>query len=259
MKTKYNYSPAFFAMVGALLINSTSVRASDLDDRIVSSAKSSYVFKTYLKDDSIKTKSKHGAVTLTGTVADSSHKVMAQNTVESLPSVISVDNQLKIKGEMPAEHSDGWLVTKVKTSLLFRRHVSGTATEVNAKDGVVILTGETSSMAQKELTTEYAMDVEGVKEVQNNMTVASAPAVPAPETVGEKIDDASITAQVKSTLMAHRSTSAMKTRVITIDGIVTVSGLAKNDAEKTLVSKLINDISGVVSVVNDMTVNPASN
>jgi osmotically-inducible protein OsmY len=229
------------------------VRASDTDDRIESSAKKSYVFKTYLKDDAIKTESKNGAVILTGTVADSSHKTLAENTVESLPGVKSVDNQLKIKGESPAEHSDGWLSTKVKTTLLFHRHVSATGTDVFVKDGVVSLRGEASSMAQKDLTTEYAKDVEGVKEVKNEMTIAKTPAKP-DETMGEKIDDASITAQVKSSLMSHRSTSALKTKVVTTDGVVTVSGVAKNDAEKTLVTKLVTDINGVNSVINNMTI-----
>ena len=67
------------------------------------------MFKTYLKDDSIKTESKDGVVTLTGTVSESSHKSLAQDTVEDLPGVKSVDNQLKVSGEQPAEHSDTWI------------------------------------------------------------------------------------------------------------------------------------------------------
>jgi osmotically-inducible protein OsmY len=108
-------------------------------------------------------------------------------------------------------------------------------------------------MAQKELTTEYAKDVEGVKEVKNEMTVAKSPAKP-DETVGEKIDDASITAQVKMSLLSHRSTSAVKTKVETTDGVVTLTGIAKNSAEKALVTKLATDVNGVSSVVNNMTI-----
>jgi len=44
----------------------------------------------------------------------------------------------------------------------------------------------------------------------------------------------------------------------TADGVVTVSGIAKNVAEKTLVSKLATDITGVKSVVNNMTVAPTA-
>ncbi len=253
MKIKTTCSLALLAAASALLVTSGSLRASETDDRIESSAKKSYVFKTYLKDDSIKIESKNGAVILTGTVAEASQKSLAENTVESLPGVKSVDNQLKIKGESPAEHSDGWIGTKVKTALLFHRNVRATKTDVNVTDGVVILSGEASSVAQKELTTEYAKDVEGVKEVKNEMTVAKTPAPPT-QTVGEKIDDASITAQVKSSLMSHRSTSALKTKVATTDGVVTLSGIAKNDAERSLVTKLVTDIDGVNSVINNMTI-----
>jgi osmotically-inducible protein OsmY len=250
---KHLYPFALLAATGALLVTSASLRASDTDDRIESSAKKSHVFKTQLKDDSIRTESKNGVVTLTGTVAESSHRSLAQDTVESLPGVKSVDNQLEIKGESPAEYSDGWVSTKVKLALLFHRNVRATKTDVNVKDGVVILSGEASSMAQKELTTEYAKDVDGVKEVKNQMTLAENPAHPT-ETIGERIDDASITAQVKSSLMSHHSTSALKTKVKTTDGVVTLSGVAKNAAEKSLVTKLVADINGVNSVINNMTI-----
>ena len=250
---KRTYALALLVATGAMLVTSTSLRAAETDDRIESSAKKSYVFKTYLADDSIKTESKNGAVTLTGTVAESSHESLAENTVESLPGVRSVDNQLTVKGESAAEHSDGWIGLKVKTALLFHRNVRATKTDVNVKDGIVTLSGEASSQAQKELTTEYAKDIDHVKEVKNEMRVAKTPATPG-ETIGEKIDDASITAQVKSSLLTHRSTSALRTKVETTDGVVTVSGSAKNAAEKSLVTKLVNDINGVNSVINNMTI-----
>jgi osmotically-inducible protein OsmY len=141
----------------------------------------------------------------------------------------------------------------VKTALLFHRNVRATKTDVNVTDGIVSLSGKASSMAQKELTTEYARDVEGVKDVKNEMTVAKNPAKPE-ESVGEKIDDASVTAQVKASLLSHRSTSALKTKVETTDGVVTLSGIAKNAAEKSLVTKLTTDVNGVSSVVNNMTI-----
>jgi hyperosmotically inducible periplasmic protein len=255
---KSTYSFALLLTAGTMLINTTSLRASDTDERIEASAKKSYVFKTYLADDSIKTESKNGAVTLTGTVNEASHRSLAQDTVESLPGVLSVDNQLTVKGEAaPAEHSDKWIGMKVKSALLFHRHVSATGTEVSVKDGIVSLHGEAASMAQKELTTEYAKDIDNVKEVDNQMTIALTPAA-ASEMKEAQIDDASITAQVKSSLMSHRSTSAIKTHVHTLDGVVTVSGVAKNAAEKGLVTKLANDIYGVSSVVNNMTIDMKS-
>ena len=152
-----------------------------------------------------------------------------------------------------AEHSDAWITTKVKSALLFHRNVSGTGTTVYTKDGVVTLQGVASSLAQKELTAEYALDIDNVKSVNNEMTIAKTPATPK-ETMGDKIDDASITAQVKSSLLSHHSTSAMHTTVSTTDGVVTLGGIAKNDAEKSLVTKLTSDINGVTSVINNMTI-----
>ena len=256
IKTSVNTGQTLILVAAsALLLSSAPLRASETDNRIESSAKKSYVFKHYLTDDAITTESKNGAVTLTGTVAEASHIGLAGDTVSGLPGVKSVDNQLTVKGEAPAEHSDKWIAWKVKTALLFHRNVKATKTDVNVKDGIVTLSGEASSIAQKELTTEYAKDIDNVKEVKNEMTVAESPAKPA-ETAGDKIDDASITAQVKASLRSHRSTSALKTTVETTDGVVTLSGIAKNAAERSLVTKLATDIDGVSSVVNNMTIAP---
>jgi osmotically-inducible protein OsmY len=68
------------------------------------------------------------------------------------------------------------------------------------------------------------------------------------------MDDASVTAAVKLALLTHRSTSALKTDVDTKDGMVTIRGMAKNQAEKDLVTKLAGDINGVKEVKNEMTV-----
>ena len=103
------------------------------------------------------------------------------------------------------------------------------------------------------MTTEYAKDVEGVKDVKNEMTVSKT-SKKTYDTAGEKIDDASITAQVKTALLFHRSTSALHTKVETKHGVVTLGGKARNAAEKDLVSKLVTDIKGVKSVNNRMTI-----
>jgi hyperosmotically inducible periplasmic protein len=253
MKMKSNYTLALMASAGILFVTACTLSASETDDRIESSAKNSYVFKTYLQNDSIKTESKDGVVILTGTVAEASHKDLAQDTVESLPGVISVDNKLVVKDSIPAEKSDSWLIIKINTILLFHNNVSASDTKIYVDNGNVTLRGTASSLAQKELTTEYAQDVDGVKSVVNEMKIEPAKSKSA-QTTGEKIDDASITAQVKVLLVAHRSTSAIKTSVQTQSGVVTVSGFVKNDAEKSLVGKLVNDVKGVKSVVNNMTI-----
>jgi osmotically-inducible protein OsmY len=236
-------------------VSSATVFASVTDDRIESSARNSYVFKTYLQGDDIDVESRDGVVVLTGKVADESRKALAEDTVASLPDVKSVDNRLQVAGTQPAAHSDAWLLTKVKTTLLFHKNVSA-GTDVAVKDGVVSLHGDAASQAQKDLTTEYVKDIEGVRDVDNQMTVQGGTA--RTETMRDKIDDASITAQVKMILLGHRSTSAFRTKVETRNGVVSLSGKARSPAEIDLVTKLVSDVKGVRDVKNMMIVDSAA-
>lgn len=246
---KYSFIAA--AIVAVILSMSISAYASDMDDQIESSFKKSFVYKTYLKDEHIKISSKEGVVTLSGEVFDDAHKPMAGNTAEAITGVKSVDNKIVIREDRLPENSDTWIRMKVQTALVFHSNVSASKTEVTVKNGVVTLKGEASSSAKKELTTQYAKEVEGVKSVINNMKLAK------PESMGEKMDDASITAQVKMTLVLHSSTSAIRTSVTTKDGVVTVSGKAHNEAEIDLVTKLVEDVDGVLNVINAMSIDTA--
>lgn len=200
MKLKVMNRLAFATVAAVAFTTSAPLRASEVDDQIEASFKKTYVYTTYLKDDAIKAEAKNGLVTLTGAVSEESHKTLAHETAASLPGVTGVDNKLATRAEVAAENADTWIGRKVKLALLFHRNVNGSKIAVEVKDGIVTLKGEAANKAQKELATEYAKDIEGVKEVKNEMTVASAP-VMAERTAGEKIDDASVTAQVKTALL----------------------------------------------------------
>ncbi|MDB6165758.1 MAG: Osmotically-inducible protein OsmY, contains domain [Lacunisphaera sp.] len=224
--------------------------SSSTDRKIEEAAKSSYNYRTVLEDH-VKVKADDGVVTLTGTVQDKDDRNLAEDTVENLPGVVSVQNEIKVQSDYP-EHSDKWIALKIRSRLLVKGNVSAASTKVDVADGHVTLTGTADNVAQKELTEVYAKDIDGVKGVNNQLVVKSSP--PAKETMGEKVDDASITSQVKYALLTHKSTSALKTKVATSDGVVHISGEAKSDAEKSLVTKLAHDVRGVQSVDNNMTV-----
>jgi hyperosmotically inducible protein len=258
---KTTYRLALIATTASLLFINTNLFASEMDSRIESSAKQSYVFKIYLTNDDIDIQSTDGAVTLTGTVAEESYKLLAADTIASLPGVKSFDNQLKVKSELPVLNADEWLRAKVKFALMFYRSLSATDIEVFATNGEIILRGEATSTAQKDLATEYTKDMDGVKDVKNEMTVAPAPKKPGEKTIGERIDamsgsidDASVTALVKTTLLYHRSTSALKTTVETKEGVVKLGGKASNVSEKELATKFVAEVHGVKMVVNNMIV-----
>jgi len=246
------YSAALMAAVFVLLVTSVPVCASQTDDRIISSARDSYIFKTYLKEDDITIRSIDGAVTLTGFVTEESHKTFATDIVTDLPGVISVDNRLVVKDAVPTANSDALLRDKVKSALMFHRSVNAENTKVDIRDGIVTLRGTATSQAQKDLTTAYARDVTGVNDVNNEMTVSKTGDNSLPTAIVEKIDDASITTQVNMALLFHRSTSFLHTTVETNHGVVTIGGRARNEAEADLVTKLVSDIHGVKNVINRM-------
>lgn len=149
------------------------------------------------------------------------------------------------------EIEDSVITSKVKIALLIHRSTSTVRTEVITKNAVVTLFGTVQNNAEKELLTKLVEDIHGVKGVQNKMTIAKSDAS---STTAEKFEDSVITSKVKMALVLNRSTSASRTIVSTKDEIVTVSGIAKNNAEKELVTKVVEDVDGVNSVVNNMTV-----
>ena len=232
-----------------VLGTSLSVRADHRDDQVVSSAKKSYTFRHYLKGDHVKVTSNKGIVTLSGTVSSESHRQLAYETLIAMSDVTQVNNELKIVGKVPDANSDAAVGNLVKDILRFHGNVS-VVTHVDVKSGVVTLRGKAYSEDQKAWATEYARDVEGVKDVDNKMTVYS-PAKKIPK--APSMDDASVTAEVKASLRSHRSTSAVISHVKTVDGVVTIAGDASNNDEKDHVTKIVQDVDGVKKVINNMT------
>lgn len=220
------------------------------DRKIEAAAKASYNYSTVL-DGQVAAKSKDGKITLTGTVQDQGEKDLAADTVRTLPGVEKVQNDVKIASKYK-DHSDAWMAFKIRSLLLVKADVSATSTDVSVEEGVVTLTGTADNEAQKELTGEYAKEIDWVKSVKNDIVVEPLPATA--EKVAATMDDASITAQIKYSILNHKSTHALKTSVSTIDGVVILGGVAASDAEKSLVGKLAKDVRGVKSVTNEMTV-----
>lgn len=241
---------ARLALIFAGLLPAALFASSSTDRQIDAAAQASYNFKAVL-DNRVTASCDQGVVTLTGTVPDRDDKALAEDTVSNLPGVVSVDNRIVILSDAP-EHSDAWIALKIRGRLLVKANVSAASTQVDVKDGRVTLTGTAQTQAQKELTEAYVAEVDNVKSVRNDLVVQVSGS--GDTTVGEAVDDASITAQVKYALFSRRSTSATSTKVTTDNAIVTISGVADSEAEKSLVTALARDTRGVKSVVNQMTV-----
>lgn len=74
--------------------------------------------------------------------------------------------------------------------------------------------------------------------------------------VGEYIDDATITTQVKAKLAENTSTSAMAISVETLNGEVMLSGFAKSEQERQAASEIARSVNHVKAVKNNIVVRP---
>jgi hyperosmotically inducible protein len=232
-----------------LLVSPMALIASSVIDRQIEyAAKASYNYRTVL-ENKVNVRADHGVVTLFGTVPDGQDCELAVATVEDLPGVASVKNEITIKSPYP-EHSDSWIALKVRSRLLVEANVSASTTHVSAQSGVITLTGTAVNGAQKELTGAYAKDIAFVKSIKNDIVVNAAER----ESSSAVLDDASITALVKLALLRHTSPNSHTTTVTTHDGIIVVTGEASSDAERSLVTKLAQGVRAVKSVSNHMTV-----
>ena len=75
-------------------------------------------------------------------------------------------------------------------------------------------------------------------------------------TVGQYVDDTTITTRVKTKFAEDSTVSAMAINVETLKGVVQLSGFAKSGAERAKAEELARGTPGVTSVRNDIVVRP---
>lgn len=76
------------------------------------------------------------------------------------------------------------------------------------------------------------------------------------ESVGNYIDDSTITTQVKSRFIENKQVDAASITVETMKGTVMLSGFAKNSAERVMAESIARGVKGVVAVKNEISVRP---
>ena len=75
-------------------------------------------------------------------------------------------------------------------------------------------------------------------------------------TVGQYVDDASITTQIKAKFVEDREVAASSIKVETLNGTVQLSGFAKSERERKEAEAIARRINGVKHVKNDIIVRP---
>jgi hyperosmotically inducible protein len=76
------------------------------------------------------------------------------------------------------------------------------------------------------------------------------------QTVGAYIDDTTITTQIKGRFLESKDVAGTSISVETLNGVVLLSGFAKNATEKASAESIARKVNGVRSVRNEIAVMP---
>lgn len=146
---------------------------------------------------------------------------------------------------------------QIWTSYALNPHLRVHDLHATVKDGKATITGTVQEDLSKELANEIALGVDGITEVDNQIEVVSdlpRDSEKGASSFGQGIDDATITATVKSKLMWSKYTCGFATTVRTKSGRVYLTGSADSAEAKRVAGSLAADTRGVVSVSNALTV-----
>lgn len=149
--------------------------------------------------------------------------------------------------------------TQIWTTYALSPYLRANDLKVSVDNGKATLTGKVDESVNKDLAKQIALGVSGIKEVDNQIVVQHdyvAPAASSTRSYGEAIDDATITATVKSKLLWSKSTDGLTADVDTNRGRVTLKGTADSKDAKALAGRLALNSRGVESVDNQLVVTP---
>src|SRR5688572_15035592 len=152
------------------------------------------------------------------------------------------------------------LETQIWTTYALSPHLRAMDLKVSVRAGKATLSGKVEEDVSRDLAKQIALGVTGIKEVENLIVVQpdyTPPARSGDRAYGEVIDDASITAAVKSKLVWSKHTDGLATDVDTNRGKVTLTGSADSGASKDLATRLALNTRGVSSVDNKLVVKDA--
>lgn len=117
-----------------------------------------------------------------------------------------------------------------------------THTVVTSYNGVVLIAGETPRKDLKQMATQAAKGVEGVKVVHNELRIAH----PTPASV--RANDTLLTAKVKSRLTVETDVPSTKAKVVTVNGTVYLLGIVSR-AEADNITYAVRQVGGVQKIV----------
>jgi osmotically-inducible protein OsmY len=160
------------------------------------------------------------------------------------------------------QSSDLWQKASLTTTYTLNRQLNPFKIDTEVENGVATLRGTVDSEVERDLAAELALGIDGIHKVNNELVVstdASAATAGVEAASGQrdfmqKVEDANLTAMVKSQLLWNSNTSGLKIDVDTNNGIVSLSGSVDSSAEAELAEQIARNTRDVMGVENHLKV-----
>ena len=148
------------------------------------------------------------------------------------------------RSESGATRSDSWIALKTKLALVASSPTSGYETEVDAKDGVVTLTGKVDTNEVKTAAEQIARKVEGVRNVNNQLQVV-------PEARRKEVNaaDNKIKEEIQKLMDSDPKLQTLSLSVDSNAGVVSLDGSVDTVEQLWQAAAAIRKVPGVKSVV----------
>lgn len=230
-----------------------------------------YALSPYLRASDLKVVVHNGKATLSGNVDEDVNKELAKQIALGVEGIKDVDNQIVVKPDYKPTTAPGYgekvddvtINAAVRSRLIWSKF-SYISTKVETKNGRVSLTGNVDSAEAKANAGNLAASTRGVRSVSNQIVVdgkdnkanantdkqknITADVKQTAQDAGQKIEDAWITAKVKSNFLYSSNVSGTDIEVDTNDGHVALKGKVSTSAERALAIELAQNVRGVKSV-----------
>src|SRR5688572_6431431 len=144
--------------------------------------------------------------------------------------------------------SDSKLQYDVMEELRWTPFLNSSTIGVSVKNGVVTLSGQVDSYYKKSLAEKAARRIAGVKAVAEDIQVGISPA--------DRKSDSEIAEAVLNALKWHSAVQNERIKIKVEDGNVRLEGEVEWEYERSNAKNAIEDLTGVRSVTNLITVRP---
>ncbi len=156
------------------------------------------------------------------------------------------------------ESKDAWIDGKAETVLLMNTNLNNFDINTDVKNGKVVLTGKVESELDKELAEELVLSLDGVTDVDNELTVvknveAKNKKMKSDSTESD-LTDAKISTVITTRFLFNSEVGGTDIDVDTDKGVVTLKGTVESEAEKQLAVKIAKNAEDVRDVIDELTI-----